>query len=412
MKFRKSRALAAVALAGTFTVLALPAVSSASGGGISATSFNANYTTMAALTKIATAGKGGIGVILPDEVSSNRYVEFDAPNLTTAFVDAGLPAADLSVQNALGVDATEISIAQGDIAAHDKVLVMDPLDSTTGITIEKDAAKAGVKVIDYDRLTTGKGASAKYYVSFNNVAVGTLIGQGELACLTSEKIASPLVYVMNGSTSTDNNAILFAQGYDAVLNAKGFKASVGGKGNAKTINETGTGTWTPSQALTDFQGAYSKNPKINAVVTPNDENAAPIIAYLQKKGLKPDTIPFTGQDATLLGFQNIISGYQCGTVYKPIWQEAQAAVALALYLRDGKTPPTALVNGSTTDPTTKRKVASVLLTATWVTAPLIQSTVIANGVINAVALCTNVKPAVTGASEPTFKADCAKYKIS
>lgn len=398
-------------MAGTFIALAIPSVSSAGGTGVSASTFNANYTTMAKLTAITNAGKGGIGVILPDEVSSNRYVDFDAPNLTTALTDAGLPPADLNVQNALGVDATEISIAQGDIASGDKVLIMDPLDSTTGVTIEQMAAKAGVKVIDYDRLTVG--GSAQYYVSFNNVAVGTLIGQGELACLKQEKVKKPLMYVMNGSTSTDNNAVLFAQGYDRVLNHAGFKASVGGRGNAKTINETGTGTWTPSQALTDFQGAFAKNPKINAVVTPNDENAAPIIAYLQKKGLKPNTIPFTGQDATLTGFQNIISGYQCGTVYKPIWQEAQAAAALALYLRAGKTPPAALVNGTTKDPSMARNVPSVLLKATWVTAPKIQGTVIANGVINAVALCTNSRPAVARDNKiPTFKADCKKFKIS
>jgi D-xylose transport system substrate-binding protein len=410
MNFKKGRALAAITLAGTFVVLAVPTVSSAAGT-VSTTTFNPNYTTMADLTAIAAAGKGGIGVILPDEVSSDRYVEFDAPNLTTALTDAGLPPADLSVQNALGVDANEISIAEGDIASGDKVLIMDPLDAPTGITIEKDAAKHGVKVIDYDRLTTG--GSAKYYVSFDNTAVGALIGNGELSCLTTWKVKNTLMYVMNGSTSTDNNAVLFAQGYDAVLKKAGYKASVGGSGNAKTINETGTGTWTPSVALTQFQGAYAKNPKINAVLTPNDENAAPIISYLQKKGLKPDTIPFTGQDATLLGFQNIISGYQCGTVYKPIWLEAQAAASLALYLRDGKTPPMGLVNGTTTDPVSKRKVPSVLLKATWDTPALIQSTVIANGVINAVALCTNVRPAVTGDSGlPTYAADCKKYHIS
>ncbi|HVB51592.1 MAG TPA: substrate-binding domain-containing protein [Acidimicrobiales bacterium] len=410
MKFRKGRALAAAAIAGTFIVMALPTVGSASGGGVSANSFNSNYTTMAALSHIAAAGKGGIGVILPDEVSSNRYVEFDAPNLTTALTDAGLPPADLNVQNALGSVSTEISIAQGDIAAGDKVLIMDPIDSPTGITIEQDAAKAGVKVVDYDRLTVG--GSAQYYVSFNNVSVGTLIGRGEISCLAAWHIKKPLLYVMNGSTTTDNNAVLFAQGYDKVLNAKGFKASVGGAGNAKTINETGTGTWTPSQALTDFQGAYSKNAKINAVLTPNDENAAPIISYLQGKGLKPEKIPFTGQDATLTGFQNIISGYQCGTVYKPIWQEAQAAAALALYLRDGKTPPKALVNGKTKDPTTSRQVPSVLLTATWDTAKKIESTVIANGVINAVSLCTTARPSVSGdKSIPTYKADCKKYGI-
>ena len=54
----------------------------------------------------------------------------------------------------------------------------------------------------------------------------------------------------------------------------------------------------------------------------------------------------TGQDATLDGLQNIISGYQCGTVYKPIYKEAGAAVALAIYLRAGKTAPAGLENST------------------------------------------------------------------
>ena len=74
----------------------------------------------------------------------------------------------------------------------------------------------------------------------------------------------------------------------------------------------------------------------------------------------------------MVGFQNIISGYQCGTVYKPIWQEAQAAAALAIYLRAGVKPPTGLVNGTSPTPvrliSSLKKVPSVLLTPTWVTA--------------------------------------------
>ena len=38
------------------------------------------------------------------------------------------------------------------------------------------------------------------------------------------------------------------------------------------------------------------------------------------------------------------------TVYKPIYQEAQASVALALYLRAGQTPPSALHQRQTRRP--------------------------------------------------------------
>jgi D-xylose transport system substrate-binding protein len=208
---------------------------------------------------------------------------------------------------------------------------------------------------------------------------------------------------------TDNNATLFAQGYNAVLSAAGYTTSAG-----NVVNES-TGTWTPSVALTDFQGAFSANSKINAVVTPNDENAAPIISYLQSQGLAPKTIPFTGQDATLTGFQNIISGYQCGTVYKPIWLEAQAAAALAIYLRAGVKPPSGLVNGTSNDSaaliSSLKTVPSVLLTATWVTASNVESTVIHDKVISASALCTSSAPTVKGATPPTYAADCTTYGI-
>ncbi len=420
MRFRTARAVAAVALAGSFMAVALPTVSPAGAAGLTVASFKSNYSTMFSSTiqnivkqipGWAPNGAGtklAIGVILPDEVTSTRYVEFDAPDLATAFTDAGLSTSEFNIQNAQGSDATEITDAQAMIANGAKVLLMDPLDASTGASIEAAAAKAGVKVIDYDRLTLG--GSRQYYVSFNNVRVGQLIGQGLLSCITAWHVKKPVVYVMYGAT-TDNNATLFGEGYNAVLKKAGYHPGEGAPSTANTINES-TGTWTPSVALTDFQGAYSAHPNINAVVTPNDENAAPIISYLQSKGLRPKKIPFTGQDATLTGFQNILSGYQCGTVYKPIWLEAQAAATLAFYLAAGKTPPAGLVNGKTEDTVSHVAVPSVLLTPSWVTAPKIASTVIKDGVINPVALCTNERPTVHGFRAPTYAQDCKTYKIA
>ncbi len=406
MKFKTAKALASVALVGSFVVAMLPDVSSAGTPTVSNATFNTKFSTMKYLKGIVAKGKGSIAVILPDTVSSARYTEFDAPYLKKAFLAAGLKTNQFSIQNAQGSDTTQYTDAQAAIAKGAKVILLDALDSTTGAVIEAYAKARGVKVIDYDRLTLGGARS--YYVSFNNVAVGTLIGTGVTSCITSWGVKSPLIYVMKGAP-TDNNATLFAQGYNAVLAKAGYTTAAG------NVVDENTGTWTPSVALTDFQGAYTANPKINAVVTPNDENAAPIISYLQSKGLAPKTIPFTGQDATLIGFENIISGYQCGTVYKPIWLEAQAAAALAVYLRAGVKPPKGLVNGTSTDSSalinSLKKVPSVLLTATWVTAATVQKTVIADKVIKASDLCTNSAPTVAGSTQPTYAQDCKTYGI-
>jgi D-xylose transport system substrate-binding protein len=351
--------------------------SSAAAPSISISDLTNNFAAMAGLKSLATEGKGSVAAILPDTVSSARYTEFDAPYLSEALAAAGLSPTQFSVQNAQGVDATELSDAEEAITKGASVLIMDPLDSGVGAQIESYAKSHGVDVIDYDRLTLG--GSRQYYVSFNNVEVGTLIGNGFVACATAEHVAKPNVLVMRGAP-TDNNATLFAQGYDAVLAphfSSGSYVNVG----------TPPGTWTPDVAETEFQQEYTAHKNINSVLTPNDENAAPIITFLQRQGIKPGTFPVTGQDATLVGLQNILSGYQCGTVYKPIFEEAQAAVALAMYLRAGKTPPATLVNSHTEDSQSNISVPSVLLTPEWVTPANMASTVIADQFVPAQQLC-------------------------
>jgi D-xylose transport system substrate-binding protein len=367
---------------------------SSSGGSVpqlSLGAINNSFSAMTTLKPLAAKGKGNVAVILPDTVSSTRYVEFDAPYLKESFTKAGLKTSQFSIQNALGSDSTQFSDAQTAITKGASVLLVDPLDSGVGAHIESYAKAHGVVVIDYDRLTLG--GTRKYYVSFNNVVVGTKMGQGLVACMSAWKVKKPQVIVMKGAP-TDNNATLFAQGYDAVLKPH-FSS-----GLWKDVSNP-PGTWDPPTALSEFQQQFTAHPNINAALIPNDENGAPIIHYLQNKGIKAKTFPTTGQDATLTGLQNILAGYQCGTVYKPIYLEAQAAAALAMYVRAGATPPASLLNGKTLDPQTKTQVASVLLTPKWVTTANMNSTVIADNFVPASQLCKG-----------KYSAECAAAGIS
>ena len=356
--------------------------SSTSGGtpSITSTSFTNNFSAMKALTSLAAAGKGKIAAILPDTTSSTRYVEFDAPMLKQAAAAAGLPSSDIIVQNALGSDATFVTDAQSDITNGATVLLIDPENSGTGVTVQRYAKAHGVAVVDYDRLTLGAPAGTANYVSFDNVHVGQLIGQGFVSCANAWHVSHPNVVVMHGDV-TDNNATLFAQGYNGVLQSYFSSGKY-------TLVARPAGTWKPPIALTEFEGAFTAHSNTNSALIPNDENAAPIISYLQSHGVKAKTFPTTGQDATLTGLQNVLSGYQCGTVYKPIYLEAQAAVSLALYLRAGKTAPSALLNSSVTDPTTHNSVPSVLLTPLWVTPTNMKDTIVKDNFVPTSALCS------------------------
>jgi D-xylose transport system substrate-binding protein len=299
--------------------------------------------------------------------------------LKQAAAAAGLASSDIIVQNAQGSDSTFVTDAQSDITNGASVLLIDPEDSGTGVTVQRYAKAHGVAVVDYDRLTLGAPAGTADYVSFDNVRVGQLIGQGFATCVQQWHVAHPNVVVMHGSV-TDNNATLFADGYNAVL-APYFRS-----GKYTLVART-AGTWVTTDALTEFEGAITAHPDINSAVIPNDETGAPIISYLESHGIKPNTFPTTGQDATLTGLQNILSGYQCGTVYKPIYLEVQAGIALAMYLRAGKPAPSSLLNSTTTDPTTHNSVPSVLLAPEWVTPANMANTIIKDNFVPAAQLC-------------------------
>jgi len=246
------------------------------------------------------------------------------------------------------------------------VLLVDPIDSGVGAAIESEAHSRGVKVIDYDRISLG--GSRDYYVSFNNVRVGQVIGKGMVSCITDWKVNKPNILVMDGA-ATDNNATLFAQGYNGILKPY-FESEQYIK-----VGEP-AGTWDPPTALDTFQQQYTAHPNINAVVTPNDANANAVISALKTLNIKPRTFPTTGQDAEVTGLQ-----------YKPIYLEAQASVALALYLRAGQQPPAGLVNGTTADSQTHAKVKSVLLTPVSVNASNMAKTVVKDGFVKTSDLC-------------------------
>jgi D-xylose transport system substrate-binding protein len=345
---------------------------------VSATSFDVNFTQMKRLKGLASEGKGLVGVLLPDTTTSTRYVEYDAPYLKDAFEAAGLSSSDFKIDNAQGSTSTMQQQAEADITAGASVLLIDPIDTGSGAAIESNAESKGVKVIDYDRLVSG-GPADRYYVSFNNVQVGKMIGQGMVSCIGSWGVKKPNVLVMQGDP-TDNNAKLFAQGYDGVL-APHF--------SDKSYVKVGepAGTWDPPTAATNFEQQYTAHPNTNAVVMPNDTTAAAVISVLQKDKIPPKTFPTTGQDASPSGLQNILKGYQCGTVYKPVYEEAQAAVAIALYLRAKLTPPSTLVNAETMDSEIGKNIKSVYTVPTWVTTANMASTVVKDKAVPVSTIC-------------------------
>ena len=370
--------------------------------GLSISSFTVDIaSTMSQFKPLTAAGTKGasslqIGVILPDTTSSTRWVDFDAPYMKEAFTDAGYTSSEFRIDNAQGSDTTQLSDATADINLGAKVLIVCPLDGPTGVAIAKLAQQKGVILIAYDRAIF-QGTDT-YYVSFDGEKVGELIGAGFNQCLTSWGVKSPQVYVLNGGEDTDPNAIAFATGYNKVVfNQPAKTVAAGAKGTAggaTLVAENFAPGWDNTKGGTIFQQAYTANPKINATIEANDGLANAVITDLKTAGVKPNTVPTTGQDATAQGMAYILQGYQCGSVYKPVYKEVQDAVSVATILLAGQKVPPALLNGTATDSAdTSITEPASLLSATWVTKSNIESTVVADKFDTASAIC-----ALAGAS--------------
>lgn len=397
---RKLRSLTVMGFAGAIAIVMAacgtstnnsPSASATVPAGLSVTSFDASFSAMSQLKGLTSAGSGLVGVILPDTTSSTRYVAFDAPYLTKAFQMAGYSASQFKIDNAQGNDATELAQAQADITQGAKVLIFDPLNSTVGAQIQSYAQSHGVKTISYDRATF-QGTNT-YYVSFDNVQVGKLIGKGFTDCVTAWGVSSPKVFELDGGEDTDPNAVSFAQGYNSVIWNSQTTPLSAGQTNSQGYTLVGdkiAPNWVNATGGTIFQQQYTAHKEINATVEANDGLANAVISVLKNSGVSAKKVPTTGQDATLQGMTNVLQNYQCGSVYKAVYLEAQDAVALATVLRAGQTPPSALLNGTTSPPSgvSGSQQPASLLVPIWVTTANMASTVIKDNFVDKTALCS------------------------
>ncbi len=293
-------------------------------------------------------GKGAkVGIILPDTQSSNRWVSADPDALKADCAKANLQC---DIQNAGGSAAKQKTIASQMASSGVKVLMLVNLDAASGATIEQEATKNGVITIDYDRLTPGGGAAL--YVSFDNVKVGEVQGKALTEC-PQVKGKSAVKYVDIDGAPTDNNALLFAQGYDSVLSKTTGWTRVGKQ----------TGNWDAPTASRVFNSFIQKNPDIGAVMVANDTMAGAVITNLTNLHLN-GKVAVSGQDASPSGLQQILAGNQCFTIYKPSSEEARPAVNAAAQLANGQIPQTTT---TIKDPKTGKDVPAILATPVAIT---------------------------------------------
>jgi len=347
-----------LAVLGIAAVTALAACGSSSSNKSSDNNSSSDTTSAPATTDTATSapaggatidGKGAkVGIILPDTTTSPRWVTADPAALKADCTKYNL---DCIIQNAGGSAPKMKTIAQQMESQGVKALMIVDLDQASGAAIEQEAKKNGVIPIDYDRLTPGGGAAL--YVSFDAVKVGEVQGTTLTQCAAVKNLKA-VKYVEIDGAATDNNAVLFHQGYDSVLSKQ--------PGWTRVARQDGN--WDAPTAGRAFNAMLGKTPDLKAVMVANDTMAGAVITDLKRQGLAAGKVAVSGQDATAAGLQAIMDGNQCFTIYKPSKAEADPAIKSIAQLVNGQTPTT---TGTTEDPKTHTKVPSILATPIAIT---------------------------------------------
>jgi D-xylose transport system substrate-binding protein len=343
------KAILAITALGAAVALSAAGCSSSKSSGSSTSTTGGSTTSAASGSSSSSSGtphytNNKVGILLPDTNSSPRWVNSDPNELKTQCDQYGLTC---DIQNSNGSATTMTSQAQSMLNEGVGVLMLTNLDSGSAKAIEAQAQAKGVVTIDYDRLTLG--GTAQYYVSFDNVAVGKLQGTALTKC-SQVQGKTAVKYVEEDGAATDNNATLFKQGYDGVLK--------GTTGWTQAGDQSGNWDNPAGTAQSVFQKLLQGAPDLNAVMVANDEMANAAITVLKQQGLN-GKVAVSGQDATATGLQNILTGDQCFTVYKPVKGEADVAVKLASQVLSGQKPT---APATVHDPTGNRDVPSYLAT--------------------------------------------------
>ena len=275
----------------------------------------------------AAAGKTKVGLSFSD-FATERWKR-EADQMTQLLQAKGYEVVvqeanhDVKLQN----DQIDNMVAQGV-----KGLIVVAEDGDAAATAVDKAAKAGVKVIAYDRLIKSPNIAA--YLSFNNEEVGRQQAEGVMKALNVDGGTwtkdNPAKVVMLGASPTDNNAVLFRKGQMDVVQP------LVDKGVVKIVADQWVDNWDAANAEKIMENILTaQQNKIDAVVASNDGTALGALQAMKAQGLA-GKVPISGQDATADGANSIVKGELTVSILKDTRNLAPKAVELMDALLKGQ----------------------------------------------------------------------------
>jgi D-xylose transport system substrate-binding protein len=237
-------------------------------------------------------------------------------------IEAKKMGCEAEVLDANFSESTQYSQAVDLINRGFKTLVIGAVNSTTGAAIVRLANKNNVHTIAYDGII--ENCPLDYIISFNDKEIGVLMAQYALSKAKSGN------YVIIGGDKANINSTQIRNGEEEVL-SEYLK-----DGRIKISYGDYAEKWSRDEAYMIMKQylKLSANDRPVAVLVSSDNMTQGVINAFLEANISIPII--TGQDASLLGCQNIMCDRQAMTVYKPVQKLAAMAANLAFKLAKGE----------------------------------------------------------------------------
>ncbi len=285
-------------------------------------------------------GKGTVGIAMPTK-SSARWIQ-DGENIVKVLKDRGYVT---DLQYAEDDVPNQLSQIENMITKGAKVLVIAAIDGTTLSDVLGQAARAGIKVIAYDRLIRSS-PNVDYYATFDNFQVGVLQAQSVVAGLKPRMTKKPLNIELFGGSPDDNNAFFFYNGAMSVLQPLIDDGSLAVGSKQTGMDKVATLRWDGAAAqarMDNLLSAFYSNKQVDGVLSPYDGISIGIISSLKGVGYGSGGTPMaivSGQDCEVPSVKAIIAGEQYASIFKDTRDLAKVTADMVDALLTGKTPQT------------------------------------------------------------------------
>ncbi len=280
-----------------------------------------------------------VGVAMPTK-TSERWIN-DGMNIKAKLETLGY---EVDLQYADDDIDLQVSQIESMIRNGANCLVIASIDSTRLVEVLAQAKAKGIAVIAYDRLLMDTNA-VSYYATFDNKAVGTLIGRyieqkAGLKEASKAKRSSTIEFFMG--SPDDNNAVFLYNGVMEVLEPYLQDGTLICRSGRTSFEETCILRWseeTAKEMCTGLLKDYYPDGDLDICCSAFDGFAYGILSAWEQSGYPMEKLPMiTGQDAEKPAVKNIAEHKMEMTIYKDTRILASKCVTMVQALLENGEP--------------------------------------------------------------------------